>query len=1095
MERFVSSRNAARRETGQTLIIALIVLGILLLLGFVFLGLVDRNVHGSSVSQTRSAANDLSEAGLRFAEAQLVSSQLGADWRGIPTGPIVSGADFTLDPDALYLRPAAVDTNGNPMFWPGTTRYDLGGPDGLGPFIRHPSDQGRSLVRVRYAPSDANIFEVSPTGPLTSPGMVHDYLQVESIGRVGVVNPNDPTTLAKTAPVQFQAFASPAAFAQSIGQLQNNDGQYVNGRHMLEFMTVGLTDQARFITNKYNVSRAADIGVPNPNTANGAVLPGVGAAYNPSGLPGSDADVGSLLTYNLGSVGITTSPAGMLPGFGGGLVCNAGLTLHGMIAAYLNQSLGDKWIVNGNINGDDNSSLTINQAQLAGGVWNTNTTTLTTAAAGSSFVSRNSNYSTDNGVLLDGMATTDLLGYSRGVGRLEPPTAFQIDPQSRTLRYYELTRDSGVSANGVNSGEFGHGQGVYVNNIQDRQIPTDENGRQNVGSQESLMNDWLNPNNGDKTSGWIGAFYVPWGAVVQLQPDGFTIQLDQGQQWFDPSGNSTGQQTLRYRIGVLNGQEYIADATETGVNGGGGSVNYSLGQPFNGVLYFEGNARVRGIIPTDVQLTLVSGATIYIDGSITKGTVGNDVTAAESSSTPYGQPIAGRLSKSALMLMAKDYIAVNTTMFTGPTSGQVLDAVNDQSDTTYYDAIRMYATGTSPTSISLQTDDLTDPYPVAPGGGYNPYDPTTWMPYAMEYTDANSGNQIPTRLLLTHTSDDGPADAAFITMDVNFGNLAQTSSSYFFPGTDSQLQFPGALATYFSGLDNTASDYLGTASASINDYGLGRATAQRYPAFESRGFNLVYGATGSQYSAANQLISATGPYSTNDPFINYVLFAPGANDLLLRPTSVSGATSNNYLLARAAQVPGDIRIEASMFAEEGSFFIIPGPWFNPNPNDTRDAYNAKVQSEGQAAADTDRLTSYGNDPTVPFYGEPLDVHVQIIGSVSENMPPTLGIQTQWMQKWAWIPGLLGGDGNYIPSVHVPPGTNLANSPVVPNFTIEYDPMLATGRIPTIENGQAEWFSSNDNPNGWVRTDAYGRALPPMPCLPVSPVPTYFGELQ
>src|SRR6185312_16446247 len=70
----------------------------------------------------------------------------------------------------------------------------------------------------------------------------------------------------------------------------------------------------------------------------------------------------------------------------------------------------------------------------------------------------------------------------------------------------------------------------------------------------------------------------------------------------------------------------------------------------------------------------------------------------------------------------------------------------------------------------------------------------------------------------------------------------------------------------------------------------------------------------------------------------YTLFNEGANNLLIRPVSYNSIPTNDYLLARTLIVPHDIKIEASLFAQNGSFFVIPGTWTNPDPNDTRANY-------------------------------------------------------------------------------------------------------------------------------------------------------------
>jgi hypothetical protein len=1099
-----------KRQAGQTLIIAMIVLGLLLILGFVFLGIVERNIHGTATAQLRSTANDLSEAGIRYAQGQLVDSPLGADWRGnLTTMPSVAGnPNFTLDPDALYLR------KGTGLPWqPGNPREDLGGPDGLGPFIRYnaPGALGRVLIRVQYAPSDAAVFSSSPSGPLRNPGQVHSYLQIESIGRTGVVSINDPTTLSTGNPVQFTGFTSTAQLQGAIATLEQYDSQFVNGRHLLAFATPAITNYARYITNKFNVSRAADIGLPNPSTG----LAGVGVSYCAGCTTLTDTnyqDIGTQVDYQQGSVGTITSNSTTNPvqPLGGSLMSNADLTLHGNLNFNLNEFFGDKLLIAGRLLGDDNSNLTINLVSLNSPLdtwtsagpnsWITTTTTIPSTT----FSTNSTTFSTENGTILDGLGGTDAAGYARGVGRVTPPSILQLDPTTQETRYLELTRDSGVevsssgTSTGVNSGQFGHGSGVYVANTTDVQEPTDEAGRAGADSNESLIYDWLNPANGGATSGWQGPFYVPVGAFVQLLPDGFTIQLDNG-TWKDPAGNDSGQNTLRFRVGIYNGQQYIVDGIEptasaptSNINGGAATanngVNFAAGQPFNGVLYFEGNVRVRGIIPTNVQLSVVSGATIYIEGAITKGAQGNDVTDSAPSSpiVAYNTPIATP-SKSSLMLMARDYVAVNTTQFTGLLPGQSVNVANDQQGISGYNALRIAESGGDTSgSLNLTTELLTDP---TTGTATNPM---TWVPYALGYVDANN-NPIPSRLLLSQSMDDGTGAASFIQMNVNYGSFtdAQQETVYSFPGTGSTL------AGYFTGLDNTASDYLGapapappnTSATSIQDYGLGRGGWQNYPKYETRGFNLIYPSTTSYNSATGTITSTQA--ATTDPFIAYTLFAPGGDDFAIRPAFISGVASNDYLLAKAVVVPADFRIEASIFAEEGSFFVIPGVWTSPNPNDTRAAYNNTVGSNPTAAtyqaADQQRLETYGNAPEVPFYGEPLDVRVQVIGSVSENMPPPVSAQTASIQKWGWIPKLLGGDNNTIPRSHIPMAYNNSNVSAVPNFVIEYDPMLATGRI--------DGFSVTNDPSGLVRTDSQGRALLPMPRLPVSPALTYFGEVQ
>src|SRR5207245_242437 len=59
---------------------------------------------------------------------------------------------------------------------------------------------------------------------------------------------------------------------------------------------------------------------------------------------------------------------------------------------------------------------------------------------------------------------------------------------------------------------------------------------------------------------------------------------------------------------------------------------------------------------------------------------------------------------------------------------------------------------------------------------------------------------------------------------------------------------------------------------------------------------------------------------------------------------VEVAGVQDYLLSRAAVAPMDVRIEAVMYAQHGSFFVIPGYPLNTDPSDTRDAALRRAQN-------------------------------------------------------------------------------------------------------------------------------------------------------
>jgi hypothetical protein len=1020
-----------RSAKGQTLIMALFVMGILLVLGFVFIGVINQNIRRAGVAQQRSASNDLAEAGIRFAHHQLLFGVQGADFRLTPTPPLPR------DPDLEFLQP---DPDG-------PANGDQGGPDGLGAYTRVNFANGRALVRVRYAPSDTILFTNTPSGQLRQPGRARSYLIIEAVGKVGRVSPNDPTTV--------------------LGADRRES------RKLIAFASIGMLEHGQFITNKDRVNRPAEIGVPRD----------FGARYQDDASTNLNGEV--LVPTVLGSdVAIPryVNVGGFdIAPFGGSLFSNADLEIHGSVLANLNYTLGDSILVNGRISGaDDQAQLIVRRTNWNNGTgtWNPATVTTLRNATNPSLDSRRGTFFTLMGVLRDGYEGADGDGWARAVQRKDPPSTNEPDPVTGRTRYDELTRLSGALLSSGNSGRFGHGQGVYVNNGQDRQIRSDESGRIEAGSSESLLYDWFNPNNGQANSGWQGPYYVPRGAVVQLQYDGFSIRRDaratgNERTWRRPDGSNTGATEIRYRIGPgPGGRPYIVNTFTPGVNINAASVNYGLGQPFNGVLLFDGNVRVRGVIPTDVQLTLVSRATVYVEGSITKGIVESPMTTGSSAS--WGFSRLTRPSRSALMLIAKEYVAVNTTMFFGPGPSQQLEEVNESPGALAWNPVRVREAGGT---LGLRHEQLLDPE----AAGATPTNPASWSPFVWGpnagngYLEIGSGNYIEPKLLLSHTMDDGPAPFTFMSMDVNFGiGSPGNPSTYLFPMSP---VFPWNSA---SGQGPYAPGYTTPGYSTPNYipiYGLGSESWQRYPKFESAGFSLV-SALGTTFSFPTLNLDA--------PQGRYRLLVQETNDLSFRHNNVGPGATNDWLLARGAVTPHDIRVEAALFAEEGSFVVIPGNWFNANPNDTRIAYENRVAAVGRAAADQERRDSFGAHPQMPFHGEPLDVRVTVVGSITQNMPLPISRQSEWLRKWGWIPRRMGG-ANEIPSRHVPAGYTVGNaSPYVPNLYLIYDPALATGRT--------SGFDLPSNPSPYIRTDNFGRPLPPMPRLPVSPTLSYFGEV-
>lgn len=1106
------------RKSGQTLVIALIVLGVLLAVGLVFLGIISRNINQTSFNRQRSAAFDLSTAGIRFAHHELLYTVPGADWRPDPTIPIPVGGNpnVSKDPDVLYIRPGT----GLGMRSDTDPQKDEGGPDGLGAFTRLDFQNGRALIRIRYAPSDANIFSSEPTGPLRNPGRARDYTIIECVGRPGKVAFNDPTAGSNGTAIQFQNYATSTDFRDALALMKKVDAQIVQSSKTIAFASIGIIESAEYITNQYKVSRAADFGIPsNLNVVYQNVDIGTGRDITSNALvttPLSKVFGDDLPLYNFGN---PPTPTALPVGMGGAIFCNADLRINGLLYVKLNAQLGDIVATNNLIYGSDsNATLRVetNATDPVTDQWLAPVITDLQNGTNPSLNSRSTDFSTLGGSVRDGVEQTDLGGYQRSLGTKDAPSEFLIDPETGLSRAVVGSRESGELLNGGNSGRFGYGRGVYIFNSSDRQNPSDESGRAQVGTSESLQNDWLNPNNGQANSGWQGPFYVPRGAFMQLTTDGFTITRDSRAPaaerfWKGPDGNApldlTGNPvqtgTIHYRLGIgTDGQVHIINtytpdrsAPTQAIDINAASPDYDSGPPFNGTVYFEGNVRVRGVIPTDMQLTIVSNATIYIEGSVTKG-----VDLTDGSGLRLQRP-----SKSMAMFIARDYVALNTTQFFGPSNTQALEVVNDTQSAIAYNPVRMRVGGDP---LKFRMEEPLDP-------STNPTDPSSWLPYSTEYREYvdptnDTGAPLAQKILLTHTMDDGPAPATYISIDVNYATDNPTSvftTPPYDPDWVYRFQLSpnnAAAQPYFDAFPTlTANDYEPI-------YGLGVEPWQRYSRFESIGFNLVENDFTYDTAAGRFLIEGNYDPTSATPIDfegSYALFTNASNELTFSHNNVGTDPTNDYLVARAAVVPGDVRIEASMFAENGCFFVIPGPPFNPNPNDRRDVFNQAVVNYGgfsSAAAiqqaQQDRKENFGSSPEIPFYGEPLDVHVSIVGAISENMPAPIDQQAQWIKKWGWIPAQEAALYDFsgptprpilIPKSHVPSGYNInpANpspSLFVPNLIVTYDPVLATGRVNGFDNATT---------NLEIRADKYGRTLPPLPRLPVSPTLAYFGEVN
>jgi hypothetical protein len=504
-------------------------------------------------------------------------------------------------------------------------------------------------------------------------------------------------------------------------------------------------------------------------------------------------------------------------------------------------------------------------------------------------------------------------------------------------------------------------------------------------------------------------------------------------------------------------------------------------------------------------MTVVSNKTIYIEGSVLKGVEANDVTSAYPGVINNGR--LNRPSKSTIMFMAKDYVTLNPTMFFGPSTERNAQVTQGGAGVGGYSPDTLNAPDGMTTlnfDTSLSSFSPADLSVTQPFGSRVPENLTY-----KEFDPANPNNPngtnlfVTTGLLLTEAleyTNPGPTNA-FVGLNINRGSqILGGNEQYQYEVLNSMTN---SARIIWAAINNPA-----PAPLFGNIYGLGTEAFQQSPKFETIKLPLI-DPNASTLSIPNNRYTST--FNTN----NYEMLMQGPNSLELFLTQFGTQASGSYLLSRAAAVPMDIKIEASIFAEEGSFFVIPGDWFNMNVNDRRDAYETRVAAlvtggatlvQARDTASQERLENFGAVAGAPFYGEPIDVKINIIGSIAENLPPSISQQSEWMKKWGWIPTKQGGAYNsangaprYIPVNHVSTWTkaNPAARPFTSNLTITYDTTLATGRVDGSFGFDTAFDASNPaNANGMIRTtnlNGVTYQLPPMPRLPVSPTLAFFGE--
>lgn len=926
-------------RAGQTLIIAVMVMFIVALVAAVFIGLVARNLFRSERYSNIDEVTQIAEGGIRYADRMLTTSEDGADWRPAPDnngvtnpGNVALRIVPTEAANWEYQRDKYPDFEWTRAYWP-TEKPDgtapgMGYAGPTGGYTTFNTGQGRFLLRVSYNPNMAD-----PTSK---------YIKIEAVGRLGVFDENDPTTY----------------------KPNGNSGLR---RELTAYKPIGITDYLRFVTNKDNRSTAFPLGCPGYSTKLGRSVDD--SLYGARG--GAVRVNGNVLWYGNGPEGVHFHLRSTVNHEGDRVPVDsveiAGLTSFAD-SAPSNAGLLTKMDLNGTPLG--NPFDVYASGDQPNGSW------------------------TQGGFIRDSYPQAD--EPTRRVKRLNPPVVDQPDPSNTSTRYRLLTLSSGerVNINGewANLGEYGWGRGIYISNGRDKQADSES-----LLGLVSLRSDWIRPT--DRSFGyWKGPYYVPPGAVIVLHPndtDGdkkpdlsITRTDTDFTTWYDAWGDP------RPEWGRTVTMPYPNPSSDPGVNGRtvtapDGRTKHLDG---NGVIYAEGNIRIRGMLPAGMQLTVVSGQNIYIDGNLLKYRP-VDWTPDSKDYVNYrgGDPTCG------LALLAKQYVCVNTTQFFAPQNGIGMDDVGSDA-----------GQGEPPYHIVVTNEPDSRPritFDFGPHESDSGTAPTDWVLY------------------LRHS---GQMGTSYINAWLNPGSSPENGLLAFNGNWGARTPVAG-LQPYVWGVGDSA---FNASSGMGPGWGIGSA-------FAGQAFPLI-----------------------NDPSMNANLFTGlGESNLLELALDQTSFTRNNYMLGGLAVQPFDVRIEAVIYAEEGSFYVLPGDWFNPNPSDV----------PGNARPG-------GVVPRFPYFGQPLDIRVIVDGAVAENVPAQIGDVEEWMTKWGRIPAKYGSSD--APTAH--PGEG---------FTMLYDDHAGWPL-----QDPANTATDLANASLPIRTDSFGRTLPFVPRLPVCGGLIYVGDI-
>jgi hypothetical protein len=752
----------ANRRRGQALLLAVLIMVFAALLGATFITVVAINLNQTARGENQRIAEQNAAAGLSYINTQLIRSTQGENWRPetsspppLPSDPSYSDYYTEFDRAMGWARqsgssqifvkfpdPRVRQASSAPSFMAAVQR------------IEDTSDARYGMLEIEViglAPDDANVYSrqsaYKPTswrgGPLAyarydaNYDLQHEQLLQTNVAQDVTVNSTSPTAVAVTDTSGF----APGRTVM-VPRSPQPISMIVNG--------VDATNRTLSVQLLSTSSTTAELKGGELLRAASNMLEGLFNFDADNRLAplklDADGDGSSSQSYE------TTAPQPYVAS-ANGMHINNGLYARGNTNVTLSSATGTTLDIAGLLDAEAEQGIV-------------------DAAAGPTPVPMSSSPL----VKTVRNAAADVMD-PHYVRPLAPP----VLPAEDDSRYRELTRYADVS----DGSPYGYGPGLYIDNVDDvekvesggayrpllisdlqrwwqrKSFPVasgSETGNYSSNQRQRLVwprigvDTYTYPLSATNLSleqrglrGWVTPYeFRPRGTLIELQGDTIVITREDRSEratqapdptkgWRDPDGT------------LLNKVYRMVLDTATGTRrfgAPGNEVTFGNATPFNGVIYAEGNLRVRGWI-ADKSLTIVSMGNIYIEGSVRRTSTGRIALVARRNVALNPTQLLGR----AVGVQDADVASSSVTLQAAASNSNTI-AVNDIAPFRVADYVRVVdttasATGSTPWVTITNLSGLSGPGTLTVSAGVTmPQGSTvqllTEMPQASDSTTKES---------------------------------------------------------------------------------------------------------------------------------------------------------------------------------------------------------------------------------------------------------------------------------------------------------------------------------------------------------------------